>query len=115
VTAAGDFDGDGHRDVLCGAPQHRNGAAFLLYGQVERRVGAALLNTTGVAFLGRDVADTLDGSLSARETGDRSGTSVAGGADLNGDGYDDIVIGAPGLVTGDVHAGSVFVFLGRAR
>ena len=88
VAAAGDVDGDGHADLLVGAPETGFGNAF---------PGAAYL------VLGR----AAGGSLDARELGqagrvirgpgpdDRLGTSVAGLGDVTGDGRPDIAVGAP--------------------
>ncbi len=48
------------------------------------------------------------------EAGDALGTSVAGRGDLNGDGYDDIAIGAPGYDGAYTDGGAVHVYYGSA-
>jgi hypothetical protein len=97
LDCAGDVDGDGYGDLISGAPTSTtgmgtvSGAAFLLFG------GAA--DKTPIQPLMPDE--------SARES---IGYAVAGGSDLNGDGFTDMMIGAPGASTS---AGRVFVYLAR--
>ncbi|WP_405852942.1 FG-GAP repeat protein [Streptomyces sp. NBC_00090] len=86
-----DFDGDGFDDVLVGAP----GAA------VGGKRGAGLVTVQYGSPHGIDtraatvVSQNTTGVPGAAETGDSFGAAVATG-DLDGDGYDDAVIGAPG-------------------
>ena len=99
AITTGDFDGDGVADLVTSDPYAdttvaNGGRVWVL------RDGAALSDTT--------VADVPDGIAGTRaESG--AGTSLAAG-DLDGDGSDDLVVGAPGssLVSG----GQVFVFQG---
>ena len=84
VAIASDVNGDGFDDLLVGAEHHDgegfvDGAAYLLYGPVEGIV---------------ELADA-DVKLSAELQGSRAGTSVAGAGDLDGDGFGDILVGAP--------------------
>ena len=101
TIAMGDFNGDGFADVVLGGPfaGWTAGDAFAYAGT------ASGLNLTPVAWLRQDfmVSDTLDGG---NEADDRFGESMLA-ADLNGDGYDDLVIGAPGEDVGP--EGSEFV------
>jgi FG-GAP repeat len=97
VAGAGDINRDGFADVLVGAPYFEGGAAvgrvYLLYG------GSAMDNVPDLIF---------DGSTG----GDQFGWSVDGGKDINGDGYDDVVVGAR---FNDCHAnagGAAYVFYG---
>ena len=61
---------------------------------------------------------TLDGSNGFRLDGvaadDRSGYSVAGAGDVNGDGFADLIIGAPGADPHGTDSGSSYVVFGKA-
>ncbi|MCL4741556.1 MAG: integrin alpha [Phycisphaerales bacterium] len=89
--AWGDFNADGFDDLAIGTPNEGIGAAtdagmvIVLYG-----------SPTGLAPLGPPVfTQGLGGMPDAPETGDLFGWSLATG-DFNGDGFDDLAIGAPG-------------------
>ena len=101
VSSAGDVDGDGLDDILVGAYNDEEGgssagAAYLVLGGVS---GEEDLANAHAAFIGED-------------TDDYAGTSVAGGGDINGDGYDDLLIGAYGDDDGNSQAGAVYVVFG---
>lgn len=98
VGDAGDVDGDGHDDLIAGAPLADAagtdaGAARVMSGAD----GALLFQVTGLA-----AADHL-------------GISVAGAGDVNGDGRDDVIVGAPHHDgAGGVDSGQVIVAGGPA-
>lgn len=90
VSSVGDFNRDGVDDIILGAPNYYSqdedgGNSYLIFGQREF---SASLDLTA-----------LDGSnglvISGINAGDDSGYSVSGAGDINGDGFDDLIIGAP--------------------
>ena len=110
ALAAGDFDNDGRDDLAIGVPgeaigsANDAGAVAVLYGS------AGGLNYEGnqLFYQGND------GIGGAAQATDEFGASLATG-DLNGDGRDDLVIGAPGESIGSAgDAGAVHVLPGSA-
>ena len=114
VSSAGDVNGDGYDDLIIGAPyafpngDRRAGETYIVYG------GASAPGTGGVLNL-----EALDGTngftLTGIDAGDRSGFSVSSAGDVNGDGYDDLIIGARFAdPNGDRDAGETYVVYGGA-
>ena len=101
VATAGDVNGDGYSDVIVGAPYSDNGAAD--EGEVVLYLGTATGLSTGSAWW------VWGGRPNAR-----LGWSVATAGDVNGDGYSDVVVGAPGYDIYASEGGGVFVWHGSA-
>ncbi|MFC8131204.1 esterase [Streptomyces sp. NPDC057302] len=106
-----DFNGDGYEDVLVGAPgatvsgQKGAGLVTAQYGS-SRGIG-----TTSVARFSQSTA----GVAGAAEAGDGFGKAVATG-DLDGDGFDDAIVGIPGEDIGDTaDAGGVAILWGSKQ
>lgn len=100
VASAGDVNGDGYSDVIVGATYYDNG---------EADEGKAFLYLGSASGLGSAVW-TAEGN----QNGARFGVPSASAGDVNGDGYSDVVIGAPYFDNGETDEGRVFVYLGSA-
>lgn len=83
VASAGDVNGDGYSDLLIGA------RSWNVTGLVD--AGRVFLHLGGPDGPANTAAWTATGEA----PGDEFGTSVAGAGDVNGDGYADLLIGAP--------------------
>jgi hypothetical protein len=99
VALAGDLNADGYSDVIVSAPfyddvQDDKGKVFLLIGS------ASGLGSSSWTATGEQEDDTL-------------GWSLSGGGDVNGDGYSDIIIGAPGKDGTYNDEGKVYVYHGN--
>jgi len=96
-AGAGDVNGDGFDDVIVGdvGPNSFTGAAYVFLG-----------SASGIASgTSASAATTLTGSVAEEEFG-----VAASAADVNGDGYADVIVGAP--TYGTSHNGAAYVFLG---
>ena len=112
VSSAGDVNGDGYDDLIIGAwgadsGGDRAGETYVVYG-----------GATGIDLvLDRSTLDGTNGFiLTGIDAGDRSGISVSSAGDVNGDGYEDLIIGAyVATPNGDRYAGETYVVYGGAR
>ncbi|MCU0253318.1 MAG: FG-GAP-like repeat-containing protein [Acidobacteria bacterium] len=96
VNCAGDLDGDGYADLIVGAPA---------FGDPDR--GAAMLYRGGAAGLVRSL------TFPSGNDGDSFGQTVAGAGDVNGDGYADVIVGAPLADNPEASEGQARLYLGN--
>ena len=99
VAGAGDVNGDGYADVIVGAPMFNNvefdeGRAYVYHGSP-----AGLL--TSPAWIAESNQDEAN-----------FGYSVSTAGDVNGDGYDEVLVGAIHYDNGEVEEGRSFLYLG---
>ena len=95
MCAVGDLDGDGRPEYAIASSGTRDGV-----GQVE------------IYSLGPDGHLSLRATWHGENAGDRFGSTIVGGNDLDGDGFPDVAVSAIGSSTGAPHAGSVSLFRG---
>jgi len=91
VSTAGDINNDGYDDIIVGAfgKNSNQGAAYVIYGGEEASFLNIDLSTTSLNAL------TTGFMITGNAAGDIFGYSVSTAGDINNDGYDDIIVGAP--------------------
>jgi len=99
AAGAGDVNHDGYADIIVGSPDWSNstdyelGSAYIYYG------GAKMDGTVDVVIHGQHAYDHL-------------GSCVDGIGDINHDGYDDVIVGAPGVDAIGSDLGEAFIYYG---
>ncbi len=104
VASAGDVNGDGYSDVIIGAQGYTDGA-----NSFEGRAYVYHGSASGLAASPNSMPDD------ANQANALFGISVACAGDVNGDGYSDVIIGAPFFDDGaNAGEGRAFVYHGSA-
>ena len=99
VSGAGDVNNDGIDDVIVGVPRGSGtaGTAYVIFGSktfpLEIVPGNGLAPSKGFSIIGISPSDFL-------------GFSVSCAGDMNGDGMDDVIVGANGV---DTSAGAAYL------
>lgn len=107
VASAGDVNADGFADIIVGAPgaDAGAGAAYVVFGMASGSAGDIDLGA-------------LDGvggfRIAGGAAGDRAGISVSSAGDVNGDGFDDVIVGANKASTTAMKCGAAYVVFGAA-
>lgn len=98
VSTGGDVNGDGYSDVLVSYPNSSSGL-----GNVYIFHGSASGSQT-----------TPNTTLTGSQASALFGTSVSTAGDADGDGYSDIIVGAPDFQNGQTLEGKVYIYKGSA-
>jgi len=101
VATAGDVNGDGYSDVIVGAPYYDNGQAN------EGRAYVYHGSATGLST-------TFNWTAESDQADANFGNSVATAGDVNGDGYSDVIVGAPYYSNDQTAEGRAYVYHGSA-
>ncbi|OJA02959.1 integrin alpha, partial [Bathymodiolus thermophilus thioautotrophic gill symbiont] len=92
VSSAGDVNGDGLDDLIIGAPNiEQNGATGRAYVVFGKKSGAAINLSDISAATSASAAGFV---INGKNNNDNSGISVSSAGDVNGDGLDDLIVGA---------------------
>jgi len=103
VSADADFNGDGTDDLVVGASSDDTaasnaGAVYLYYGSGSWSASLGTADANAVFY--------------GATSGDALGSGLANGADLDGDGQDDLAIGATGYDSSNSEAGAIYIVPG---
>jgi hypothetical protein len=109
-NSAGDVNGDGFSDLMVGEYRanpngYESGSSHVVFGKAS-----GFDATVNIPTLGRDSDLRLDGAAA----GDAAGRAVSNAGDINGDGFDDVLVGAPFADSNGERSGSSYIIFGRS-
>jgi len=110
VSGAGDVNGDGFDDIIVGAHLNDDCAAGINCGAAYIIFGAS--NLSGTKDMGNADEDV---KILGKAGSNQLGRSVSGAGDVNGDGFDDIIVGAETNGDGGASAGAAYIFFGASN
>jgi len=110
VGAGGDLNADGFADLLIGAPAVNNAGIHRGSGYVVFGHAGTFPTSLALTSLNGSNGFRLDGG----QDNEQVGFSLHAGGDINDDGVDDLLIGAPTADTAFSDVGRVYVVFGRA-
>lgn len=108
VSAAGDINGDGFGDLIIGVPGgdaggNNSGETVILFGGSS--LGDVIIDS---------ISPTQGFVIAGDTNNDAAGQAVSGAGDINGDGFDDLLVGASGNDAGGRNAGASYIIFGGA-
>ena len=122
VSRAGDVNGDGYADLIVGAnladvgTRGNAGEAYVVFGKPDDPSDPfGSLDGAGRRFVDLTELAPEDGFIIQGDANlDRAGGSVSGAGDVNGDGFADLLVGAPLGDDGGNNAGEAYLIFGKA-
>ncbi len=116
ISGAGDVNGDGFNDLIVGAPGvnlqgFRDGQSYVIFGRDDPFPAEFELSSLLAANGGNG---SRGFALNGVDHRDASGRSVSNAGDVNGDGIDDLLVGAYDADPNDISVGQSYVIFGRS-